>query len=504
MFKNALVSVYDKTHLLKFINPLVKQGMRVVSTGKTAELLKSAGLSVCEVSEQTNFPELMEGRVKTLHPKIYLPLLARADNTEDKNVLKTYNLEPFDLLICNLYPFEDKQTTANIDVGGPSMLRAGAKNCKQVTVLCDPADYEVFLKPGPAPDLETRQYLAGKAFSYLARYNLSIAKWLIPKQPWHEKKNFYVTGSVFKNLSYGENPSQKALWFKTKKGEGLHKARVLQGKELSFNNICDLESACSTLRLFNEEPSAVFVKHNNPCGFSTGKTLPEALLKALKSDPVSAFGGVSAVNQTLCEKSAETLSSLFLSALIAPAYTEPALKILSRKKKLIVLEWPDICEALKPGLNLRTVEGGFIVQEDLKESVLKWQNHWNFLSNKKPSEQEKSDLLTAWRVCSRLKSNAISLVYKGQTVGLGMGQVSRIQAVELALRNWKKFHPHVAEPVLASDGFFPFPDSVAEAGKAGVRWIIQPGGSIRDLEVAKEAKKLAVNMVLTGERCFLH
>lgn len=500
MFKNALVSVSDKTGLIDFITPLARQGMRVVSTGGTARYLKQAGVNVVEVSEQTGFSEVMAGRVKSLHPRIHIPLLARSDHPEDQKALQSEKLEPFDLLVCNLYPFEKEPGIEQIDVGGPSMLRAGAKNFEQVTVLCDPNDYQKILVTGKRPDQKTRKQLAAKVFSHLANYNSCIARWMTNASD-SKVDDLHITARFFKKLRYGENPSQEATWFQIDE-TGLHQSKCLQGKPLSFNNIRDLESAVLTLRQFKQKACSVAVKHNNPCGVACADTLELAVQRTLKADPVSVFGGVLALNKEVSETTANQLCSLFLEAVIAPAYTAEALKIFQSKKNLRLVEWPTLMNPSVNPFKVYSVEGGLLSQGN-HPSILSWDESWQVIGQT-PSEDIKSDLLMAWQVCSQLKSNAIAIVKDLQTVGLGMGQVSRISAVEGAVKNWKQFHSNIKAPVLASDGFFPFPDSIETACQAGVKWIIQPGGSIRDREVITKAKDLSVNMVLTGSRCFLH
>ena len=500
MFKNALVSVSDKKGLIDFITPLAGQGMRVVSTGGTARYLKQAGINVVEVSEQTGFSEVMDGRVKSLHPRIHIPLLARGHHVGDQQALQSEKLQAFDLLVCNLYPFEKEPGIEQIDVGGPSMLRAGAKNFEQVTVVCDPKDYQKILATGRRPDQKTRKQLAAKVFSHLAHYNSCIARWMTDSSD-SKGDDLHITAQFFKKLRYGENPSQEAVWFQVDK-QGLHQSNCLQGKPLSFNNIRDLESAVLTLRQFKQKACCVAVKHNNPCGVACADTLELAVQRTLKADPVSVFGGVLALNKEVCETIAGQLSSLFLEAVIAPGYTAGALKTLQSKKNLRLIEWPTLMNPSVSQFKIYSVEGGLLSQDN-HPSILSWDESWQVIGHT-PSEGVKSDLLMAWQVCSQLKSNAIAIVSDLQTVGLGMGQVSRISAVEGAIKNWKQFHSDIKESVLASDGFFPFSDSIETACQAGIKWVIQPGGSIRDQEVIIKAKDLSVNMVLTGSRCFLH
>ncbi len=535
MFKNAFISVSNKEGLVSFVRPLVEKGMRVVSTGGTARLLKKSGLPVFTVEKETGFEEVMGGRVKSLHPRIYMPLLARLNHPGDEKTLKSAGLSPFDLVVCNLYPFEKKSQERDqnpvewIDVGGPSLLRAAAKNFERITVLCNPSDYQPILSAKKAPSFEKRKKLASKAFSLLADYNLHIATWmktgkafLKPKnktyveksetlsegslsyslQDWIEKEKCHFEGSFYKNLIYGENPDQKAGWFQMRK-TGLHQAQILQGKkELSFNNICDLDSALGILREFSE-PCSVAIKHNNPCGVACGNNLENAIHLCLNADPVSVFGAVLALNRPVSLESAESLSSLFLSLVIAPDYTADALKLFKdKKKKLCIMKWPDGIYKNPDQIKARFVEGGLLAQE--KQKIIgNWQSNWQCIGNK-PDFLVKAQLLMAWKICTHLKSNAIALVSNGQTVGLGMGQVSRISAVETAIQRWKTFHTQIYSPVLASDGFFPFPDSIEACARAGIKWIIQPGGSFRDQEVFSKAETLAVNIVNTGQRCFSH
>ena len=527
----------NKEGLVDFIRPLARQGMRVVSTGGTSLHLRKAGISVVEVGQQTGFEEVMDGRVKSLHPYIYMPLLARLDKKDDVKVLKDAALSPFDLVVCNLYPFEDakhqekKNLVEWIDVGGPSLLRAAAKNFKYVTVLCNPEDYQCILNEGEIPGLEKRKQLAGKVFSMLADYNFCIADGMQAKSQ-EEKRSLYLKGRFYTNLRYGENPGQKASWFQLEK-TGLHQALCLQGKELSFNNICDLDSAVSTVREFRK-PCCVAVKHNNPCGVAYNSQLETAIRLALKADPVSVFGAVIATNRFISEKSAQILSSLFLEAVIAPDYSDSALAFFkSKKKNLRIMKWPELImynnsqkELYRTGIekasfrtsfplgekkgqtensnrmDIHCVDGGLLVQ-DVQKINKEWQKDWQYIG-KKPDISVQSELLMAWKVCAHLKSNAVALVSGNQTVGLGMGQVNRISSVEIAIQKWKSFHSGLSIPVMASDGFFPFPDSVEAAARVGIQWIIQPGGSLRDEEVISKAKSLSVNMVFTGQRCFSH
>lgn len=503
-FKNILVSVSDKSGLVEFIKLLHQQGARVVSTGGTAKTLRDAGVKVIDVSEQTGFPEVMDGRVKTLHPKVHMALLAREGFEEDKALLKKEGLEPFDLVIVNLYPFEQTLATKaaqhelieNIDIGGPSLLRAASKNFERIAVVVDPADYDVLAK-APEITLEMRQRLAAKAFAHVSSYDAMISHTLAPGDTFPQ---FGLGGSLLQSLRYGENPHQKATWYKRRGAQtGWHEAKVLQGKELSYNNLLDLESALGLVREF-DQPSAVAVKHNNPCGAASSDHLDEAVDRCLASDPVSVFGGIVAVNQEVGAKAAEALNKIFLECIVAPKFTKEALEIFAKKKNLRLLEWPEL--GIRDDFwKITTIQGGFLVQEP--DRVHLWQPEWKILGEH-PTPQIRADLSFAWAVCAHLKSNAIAIAEKKQSLGLGMGQTNRVDSVELAVQRMTKFHPKHSTPVLASDAFFPFADSIELIHKAGIRWVIQPGGSMRDEEVFAKAKELGVNLVLTGQRHFRH
>jgi phosphoribosylaminoimidazolecarboxamide formyltransferase/IMP cyclohydrolase len=506
MFKNALISVSNKSGLLNFLSPYAKNGLRILSTGGTAQYLKENGLTVHDVSEQTGFPEVMGGRVKTLHPRIHMSLLARSSEPEDLNLLKSQGLEPFDLLICNLYPFEEavlagksgKDLIEKIDVGGPSMLRAAAKNFERITVVCDPDDYEWVLAK-KSLDLEDRQYLAAKVFSHISVYDSMIAKHLNPKKELKEKKMSYG-GNLVRELRYGENPQQKAAWYSWPGDkQGLHQAEIIQGKELSYNNLLDLDAAINLLKEFNQ-PAVVAVKHNNPCGVAIDQDISIAFSKALQSDPVSIFGGIIALNRKIEASLAEKMSEIFLECIIAPDISSEALQIFSRKKNLRILKWPEILE--KSNLpEIKSISGGFLVQD--KDQLSDQTGHWKTVSGTL-DHGKISDLLFAEKVCAALKSNAIAIVKDGQTLGLGMGQVNRVDSVKHAVERMRKNFPQARQVVLASDAFFPFPDSIEMAAEAGISWILQPGGSVKDSEVIDKANSLNIAMIFTGQRHFKH
>ncbi len=501
-FKNALVSVSDKTGLVEFLKPLHEKGLRIVSTGGTAKALRDAGMKVSDVSEQTGFPEVMDGRVKTLHPNVHMALLSRDGNAEDAKILKAHELEPFDLLIVNLYPFEQALATKadqeelieNIDIGGPSLLRGAAKNFDRITVVVDPADYQALSE---VPSRDTRQRLAAKAFAHVSSYDAMISHTLAPHTTFPQ---FPLGGSMQQALRYGENPHQKALWYKRRGAQsGWHEAEILQGKELSYNNLLDLEASLGLLRDL-DGPSAVAVKHNSPCGAAAAVSLEKAMELCLQSDPVSVFGGIVAVNQTVTAKTAEALGQVFLECIVAPEFSTEAKAILAKKKNLRLLQWPGL--ALKDEFwKIQTIQGGFLVQEP--DRVQGWGKDWKVLGEQ-PTPEIRADLSFAWAAAAHLKSNSIAIAANKQTLGLGMGQVNRVDAVEQAIVRMRKHHPKTSTPVLASDAFFPFPDSIDLIHQAGIRWIIQPGGSMRDEDVFKRAFDLGLNMVLTGQRHFRH
>ncbi len=505
-FKNILVSVSDKTGLVEFLKPLYDEGTRIVSTGGTAKVLRDAGCKVIDVSEQTGFPECMDGRVKTLHPRVHMALLARPGHKEDDQLLKDHEITPFDMVIVNLYPFEQTLATKagqaelieNIDIGGPSMIRAAAKNFERVTVVVDPEDYKA-LAQGPVPNREQKLRLAAKAFAHCGTYDAMISQTFSMGEAF---PNFGLGGTKLQELRYGENPHQKAFWYKRRGAiGGWQDAKVLQGKELSFNNLLDLESAVGLLREF-DHPSAVAVKHNNPCGAASSERLEDAVTKCLDSDPVSVFGGIVAINQVVTGAAAEALNKIFLECIVAPKFSSEAREVFAKKKNLRLLEWPEL--GIRDDFwKVTSIQGGFLVQEP--DRVHLWNPEWKVLGET-PSPVVRADLSFAWATVAHLKSNAIAVAGNRQTLGLGMGQTNRVDSVHLAIERMTKFHPKskTSTPVLASDAFFPFADSIELIASSGIRWVIQPGGSMRDEEVFKRAQELGVNMVLTGQRHFRH
>lgn len=503
-FKNALVSVSDKTGLAEFLKPLADQGLRIVSTGGTSKFLREKGFKVVEVGEQTGFPEVMDGRVRTLHPKIHMPLLARSWEHEDQELLKKNGVEPFDLVIVNLYPFEESlkknlsesEQVEMIDIGGPSLLRAASKSFDRIAVLCDPSDYQWILEKGELT-LEDRRRLAAKVFAHCSSYDALIARHFAGGEVFAD---YSWGGALKQELRYGENPQQKAYWLRERGASfGLHDAKIIQGKPLSYNNILDLDAAVSTVREF-DEVCTVGVKHNNPCGVATGTTGTESIKRALEADPVSIFGGIVACNRPIDADGAKLLAPIFLECVIAPSYSAEALSIFAAKKNLRILEWPDL-NRKATGWDVRTVTGGALLQS--ADTIRSWDPTWKVIGEN-PSQKTVDDLIFGLKVCAHLKSNSIAIVAGGVSIGLGMGQVNRVDAVRQALDRAKQFARGSTNWVLASDAFFPFPDSIEVAAQEGVKWVIQPGGSVKDPEVEATAKKLNVNMVMTGERHFRH
>jgi phosphoribosylaminoimidazolecarboxamide formyltransferase/IMP cyclohydrolase len=507
MFKNALVSVSDKTGLVDFLKPYVARGLRVVSTGGTLKHLRENGIAAIDISEQTGFPEVMDGRVKTLHPRVHMAILSRAGVDEDAALLAKEGLEPFDLVVVNLYPFEQARARGVrgheliefIDIGGPSLLRAAAKNHDRLAVVCQPSDYKWIAEKSELT-LRDRQRLAASVFRQTSAYDDLIAKTLNVEE---SEFPLSLNGSPVAELRYGENPQQRAWWMRNPAAAaGLHEARLLHGKPLSYNNILDLDAAVSTVQLFSE-PCAVAVKHNNPCGVGTAESTTSAVERAIAADPVSVFGGIIAVNGAVDLAAAEMMAKIFLECIIAPAFAPDALERLKKKKDLRLLEWGALSKTRKDELSFRSVSGGYLVQTS--DHVSEFSSDWRVIGEM-PTGDLRRDLMLAWNVCAMLKSNAIAIAAGGRTLGLGMGQVNRVDAVEQAIERARKHHAGtgLSAACLASDAFFPFADSIEKAADAGLRWIIQPGGSIRDEEVLAKARERGVNMVLTGRRHFRH
>lgn len=521
--RRALLSVSDKTGLIPFASKLVSLGIELISTGGTARALESAGLPVMEVSAVTGFPEIMDGRVKTLHPMIHGGLLGVRTDTGHRAAMADHAITPIGLLVVNLYPFEstlERDTSwpeiiENIDVGGPAMIRAAAKNHEFVTVVVDPSDYgavEAELTLGHnTTSLTTRQRLAAKAFARTASYDAAISQWL-GSQTGEPLGPYFATGGIrLQTLRYGENPHQSAAFYATPgKRFGISAARQLQGKELSYNNINDTDAALECLSEFERtgEPACVIVKHANPCGAALGGTLEEAYRKSLACDPVSAFGGIIALNRKLDVATAEVITELFTEVIIAPAADDEAITTIARKKslRLLVLDGYPMTGS---GLAVKTVGGGLLVQT--RDFALIDEMELRVVSRRNPTAAELSDLRFAFRVAKHVKSNAIVYARNGATVGIGAGQMSRVDSARIAVRKNEEISreaglpgPSVQGSVVASDAFFPFADGLLQAAEAGATAVIQPGGSMRDDEVIRAADGAGLAMVFTGIRHFRH
>lgn len=503
----AILSTYYKEGLEPLIKALSESGYEIVSTGGTAKFIKSLGYGVRLVEEVTDFPEILDGRVKTLHPKIHGGILFRDWVEKDREEIEKLGIVPFDLVVVNLYPFEEKlredlteqELMEFIDIGGPTLIRAAAKNFYRVGVVVDPSDYGWVAQKVSSGglDLDDRKRLAAKAFSLTAYYDALISKALMNL---FEEVQMPVFGALplrFEgSLRYGENPHQKGWLFSNPLEElGIVRSRVLQGKEMSFNNYLDADSA---LKLVSEfvESACVIVKHNNPCGVALGKNLIDAFEKAYTSDPESAFGGIVAFNDRVEKDLAHKLTDIFLEVVVAPEFSEEALEVLSRKKNLRVIQ----ALGFSYSYDIKKVSGGFLMQEDDNLDYEKL----HVVSERHPSEDEFKDLLFAWKVCRYVKSNAIVIAKNGRTLGIGSGNVSRVDSLRCAIAKAQRFGFELEGSVVASEAFLPFRDSVDIASQAGISAIIQPGGSIRDKEVIEAVNQHRMTMVFTGTRHFRH
>ncbi|MEF2609383.1 MAG: bifunctional phosphoribosylaminoimidazolecarboxamide formyltransferase/IMP cyclohydrolase [Faecalicoccus sp.] len=509
--KRALVSVSDKTGLVEFVKGLVDCGYEIVSTGGTKKTLEEAGLNPIGISDVTGFPEIMDGRVKTLHPKVHGALLCVRDNPEHVKQLQELGIEYIDLVCVNLYPFKEtvqkkgvthEEIIENIDIGGPSMLRSASKNYKSITVVCDPKDYDKVLKEiqenGDTCPV-TREFLAAKVFRHTARYDAMIADYLTKKTGEEFPESLTITFDKVQDLRYGENPHQKAAFYKGMNPQySLANATQLHGKELSYNNIQDGNAAIEILKDFEGQCAAVGLKHMNPCGVGIGENIEAAWDKAYEADPVSIFGGIVALNDTVEKGLAEKLSKIFLEIIIAPDFTPEALEILTRKKNIRLMKL-DTTLSVNTSLKYTNVNDGLLVQEmdmhQIKEEDLRC------VTNRKPTPEEIKQLLFGWKVVKHVKSNAIVLVKDDMTIGVGAGQMNRVGSAKIAI---EEAGEKAKGSVMASDAFFPMPDTVEEAIKAGVTAIIQPGGSIRDQDSIDVCNEHGIAMVYTGIRHFKH
>ena len=512
----ALVSVSDKTDIVQFCQGLNELGIEIISTGGTARLLAQNNIPVVEISEYTGFPEMMEGRVKTLHPRVYGGILGRRGT--DEQVMEQHGIKAIDLVVVNLYPFE--QTIANpncdfataienIDIGGPTMIRAAAKNHASVSVLVDPEDYGSFIELLKTHDSiaseEIRFNLARKSFEHTARYDLAIAAYLNKHKQNDFPDSLNLQFSHTQSMRYGENPHQKAAFYlepNTKLGT-ISSADQLQGKELSYNNIADTDAALECVKQFPGDPACVIVKHANPCGVAIGQTLLEAYNRAYATDPTSAFGGIIAFNQTLDSETAKAIiDRQFVEVIIAPAISDEALNTLNAKTNIRVLscgQWPNTPE---PDWDFKRVAGGLLVQD--RDLGVVTEHDLKIVSDRSPGNDEIQDLLFAWKTVKFVKSNAIVYCKKLQTIGIGAGQMSRVYSSIVASLKASDENLQIKGSVMASDAFFPFRDSIDSAAKAGIAAIIQPGGSMRDNEVIAAANEHGMAMVFTGMRHFRH
>ncbi len=509
--KRALVSVSDKSGLVEFVKGLESHGWQIIATGGTQRLLEQQGVKTIGISEVTGFPEICDGRVKTLHPKVHGGLLARRDEESHLEALRENGIEFIDLVCVNLYPF--RQTIANpnvtmedaienIDIGGPSMLRSAAKNYRDVTVVCDPADYATILAEiaeGGNTKIETRLALSAKAYTHTAQYDSCIATFMREKAGLSEK--LFLEFDIKQGLRYGENPHQSAKFYSDNQTTAfsLAYAEQLGGKELSYNNIQDANAALNIVREF-DEPFCVALKHMNPCGAAIGATIEEAWNAAYEADKVSIYGGIVAVNRPLTAEVAMGMKPIFLEIVMAPEFTTEALEILSTKKNLRLLK-VDMTKSDKAINQYISVNGGLLVQQ--LDTVTKEVTEEMCVTETKPTEAQLVDMNFGWRVVKHVKSNAIAVVKDGHTLGVGAGQMNRVGSAEIALKQ-AQAAGFTEGLVLASDGFLPFDDTVAFAAQYGVTAIVQPGGSIRDEDSIRKANELGITMLFTGMRHFKH
>lgn len=512
MIRRALISVSDKTGIIELAKELDSMGVEIISTGGTAKTITDAGVSVINVSDVTGFAECLDGRVKTLHPNIHAGVLAVRSNPEHMAQLQKLQIAPIDMVVINLYPFREtiqkegvtlEEAIENIDIGGPTLLRAAAKNHQDVVVMTDPEDYSIVLnelKTNGNVAIETKLRLALKVFQHTASYDALIADYLSKSIGLEElPQKLTLTYEKVQEMRYGENPHQKAAFYKELKSVpgSLTEAKQIHGKELSYNNINDTNGALDLLREFTE-PTVVAVKHGNPCGVGSGDTIYEAYVKAYEADPISVFGGIIVANREIDERTAAEINKIFVEIVVAPSYTEEAVRILSQKKNIRILILDTINAKLPQGTwDMKKVVGGILVQEI--DDVLLDEKNLKVVTDRRPTEKEMEDLFFAWKVVKHTKSNGIAIAKAKQSLGIGPGQVNRIWATEHAVtRSGEK----VKGAVLASDAFFPFADCVERAARAGITAIIQPGGSIRDQESIDACNKYGISMVFYRYKTF--
>ncbi|RJQ23240.1 MAG: bifunctional phosphoribosylaminoimidazolecarboxamide formyltransferase/IMP cyclohydrolase PurH [Nitrospiraceae bacterium] len=513
--ERALISVSDKTGIAEFAKELGKLGIEIISTGGTATTLSAEKIKITEVSKYTGFPEMLGGRLKTLHPKIHGGLLWRRDNPQDEREIKANQIKSIDMVVVNLYPFEQTvskpdvafdEAIENIDIGGPTMLRAASKNFRDVVVIVDPADYEKIIRELKTQDGEvgydTKFYLAQKVFTHTARYDTLISNYLARYAKTEGAFPQYFTQSFRKvaDLRYGENPHQRAAIYKEPLYNGLSlvDARILQGKEMSYNNYLDSGSALDLVREFKDQPAAVIIKHNNPCGVATADRIEEAYVKAYEIDPLSAFGGVIALNRDVNSATAKEILKLFVEIIIAPGFDPEALALLSAKPNIRLLAL-DIAQA-PSGFEIRKIQGGLLVQER-DTGMITDINSLKVATKRKPTDDEYAALSFAWKVCKHMKSNAIIYTTRDRAVGIGVGQTSRVDSAKLGAM---KALNSLKGSVVGSDAFFPNRDGIDYISSVGVTAVIQPGGSIKDNDVIAAADEHNMAMVFTGMRHFKH
>lgn len=514
MIKRALISVSDKTGIIELAKELKSFGIEIVSTGGTAKALSDAGIKVTSISETTEFPECQDGRIKTLHPNVHGGLLAIRNNPEHMKQLKELGIEPIDMAIINLYPFKQtimkghielEEAIENIDIGGPAMLRAAAKNYQDVAVIVDPADYKFVLnelKNSEEISVKTKFKLAYKVFEHTSHYDTLIAKYLRDKlSEEFFPETLSLTYEKVQEMRYGENPHQKAVFYKEVGANigSIPSAKQLHGKELSYNNISDANGAIELLKEF-DEPTVVSVKHANPCGVASSSDIYQAYEKTYETDPVSIFGGIIAANREIDARTAEEINRIFVEIVIAPSYSEEALKILTQKKNLRILQIDNISAKLPAGTyDMKKVAGGLLVQNYNNELVD--MEELKVVTDKEPTDAEMEDLIFAMKVVKHTKSNGIAIAKNKQSIGIGPGQTNRIMAAKVAIEYGGD---RTKDAILASDAFFPFPDCVEVAAAAGIKAIIQPGGSVKDQDSIDACNKYGIAMVFTGMRHFKH
>tara|TARA_E500000075_G_scaffold133416_1_gene147368 strand:- start:1506 stop:3074 length:1569 start_codon:yes stop_codon:yes gene_type:complete len=514
--KRALISVFDKTNIVEFASQLQSLGIEIISTGGTSKLLLENKVPVVNIEDITEFPEILGGRVKTLHPNIYGGILSRLNNDEDSKALQNHNITEIDLVVVNLYPFQKtiesnnsiEEIVENIDIGGPSMIRASAKNYERVTIVTNSEKYSKIIsqiqKQGGL-DLEERMKLAAEAFALTSSYDNIISNWFSSRVKDTNLNNLKSKNSSEKLLRYGENPHQSAS-LKITGENGFGSIEQLQGKELSYNNINDIDAAMQLINdFFQDRPTFAIIKHANPCGVAQKDTILDAYLSALSCDPTSAFGGILISNSTIDEETATEITKIFSEVVIAPDFTEKSIEIFNKKKNLRIIKYNNISDNDLDTKLIKSVYGGYLIQD--RDTHIVEKEQLKIVTNSQPTESELNDLIFAFKIVKHVKSNAIVYVKNMQTIGIGAGQTSRVDSSKIAIQ---KFYENIPDNkfrdgcVIASDAFFPFSDGLDAAIEFGVKSVIQPGGSIRDEEVIETANKAKISMVFTGIRHFKH